>query len=264
MTDDTEPSKGLPRRQAVRYVTALREGGSLPAIVETDDGRMFVAKWRGAGQGAAALVAEVIAGEIGRAMGLPIPELAVVTLDEALATTERHQEIRDLLMASLGDNLGMGYLSGALAFDPAAKPEVGGQLASRIVVFDAYVTNVDRTARNTNMLWQDGALWLIDHGAALYWHHGWDVVVDQPDRSFPMIKDHVLLPWADDIAGAAAHLQAAVTDDVLAAAIEAVPASWLPSEDGTAKRLAYLEFMRARRDRAAAFVEEAERARAAL
>jgi len=257
-------SPSLPRRRAVRYVAALREGGSLPAIVETEDARLFVAKWRGAGQGAAALVAEVIAGELGRAMGLPIPELAVVTLDDDLATTERDQEIRDLLMGSLGDNLGMGYLSGALAFDPAAEQAVDGQLASRTVVFDAYVTNVDRTARNTNLLWQDGALWLIDHGAALYWHHGWDTTVEQPDRPFPMIRDHVLLPWADDIAGAAAHLHATVTDAVIDAAVAAVPDSWLPAEDGAARRSAYAAFMRARRDQAAAFVEEAERARAAL
>ncbi|MEX1361854.1 MAG: HipA family kinase [Nannocystaceae bacterium] len=258
----------LPRARATRYVTALREGGSLPAIVETDAGQLVVAKWRGAGQGATALVAEVIAGQLGRAAGLPIPPLVVLSLDPALARTERDQEIRDLLVASVGTNLGMGYLSGSLAFDPAAAPPsehpLDGTLAAKIVLFDSFVMNVDRTARNTNLLWWRDGLWLIDHGAALYWHHGWDGTVDRPTRPFPLVREHVLLPYADSITKVASELLASLTDAVLESAIGAVPDEWLPEPDRARRRGAYLEFLRARRDGAAPLVEEAERARTSL
>lgn len=253
----------LPETRATRYVAALREGGSLPAIVETDRGDLMVAKWRGAGQGAAALVAEVIAGELARALGLPIPKLAALTLDDTLARTERDQEIRDLLVASVGTNLGMHYLSGALAFDPAAGTAVEAELAARVVVFDAFVMNVDRTAKNTNLLWWEGALWLIDHGAALYWHHGWDGKVERPARLFPLVRDHVLLPQAGSLTAPGEAMVSALTDEVIQSVVAMVPASWLNAPDVAARRAAYVRFLQQRRDGATAFLEEAERARAA-
>jgi hypothetical protein len=254
----------LRRAYAARYVTPLREGGSLPAIVETDAGELFVAKWRGAGQGAAALVAEVIAGQLGRALGLRIPELVILDLDDGLARTERDQEIGDLLRKSAGTNLGMGYLSGAIGFDPAAAGELDGELAARIVAFDAFVTNVDRTARNPNMLWWQRELWLIDHGASLYWHHGWDGALDRPDRSFPLVRDHVLLRWASDLADLSARLVASISDEMLHDAAAAVPDEWLEDAAPDERRAAYVRFLRARRDGAASFIEEAVRARAGV
>lgn len=207
--------QGLPRVAATRYVTPLREGGSLPAVVEADDQQLYVAKFRGAGQGARALVAEVIVGELGRAVGLPVPGLALVHLDEALARAEPDPEIQDLLRASVGLNVGLAYLPGAVGFDPAARPAPAAKLASRIVMFDAFVTNVDRTARNPNLLWSRGELWLIDHGAALYWHHDWDGGLEGSARPFPLIRDHVLLPFADELPSAAEALRRALGDAVI-------------------------------------------------
>src|SRR5205823_5144030 len=158
---------------ATRYVTPLREGGSLPAIVEADDDGLYVVKFRGAGQGPRALIAELVAGEIGRALGLPIPEIVFVDLDPALGRNEPDFEIKALLDASAGLNLGLDFLPGSIAYDPAAPPRPDAALASRVVWFDAYVTNVDRTPRNTNMLLWHKRLFLIDHGAALYFHHAW-------------------------------------------------------------------------------------------
>ncbi len=254
----------LPRVRATRYVAPLREGGSLPAIVETDRGELLVAKWRGAGQGPTALVAEVIAGEIGRALGLPVPALQIIELPEDLSRTERDQEIGDLLRASVGDNLGMAYLSGALAFDPAAT-RVEPELAARVVVFDAFAMNVDRTARNTNLLWWHDALWLIDHGAALYFHHGWDGALDRPARPFTLIGQHVLLAKAAPLLEAVESLRT-LTDDVLRSILALVPDGWLAIDDADAsqRRDAYVAFLAARRDGAAEFIEEAERARAGV
>ena len=249
----------LPHASVRRYVEALREGGSLPAIVETDTDELVVAKWRGAGQGAAALVAEVIAGELARAMGLPMPGLMTLDADGALSKTERDPEIQELLAASAGLNLGMQYLSGALAFDPAAKREVGAELAAQVVMFDSYVSNVDRTPRNTNLLWWQDGLWLIDHGAALYWHHGWDGTVERPERGFPMIRDHVLLPATGDLAAATEVLQTSLTDAVIDDAVAMVPASWLPSP-AQPRRDAYASFLKQRRDHAQSLCEEARRA----
>jgi len=259
-----EPTEGLPRVHARRYVEALREGGSLPAVIETDAGELVVAKWRGAGQGSAALVAEVIAGEIARAVGLPMPSLVTLMLDDTLAITERDGEVRDLLRASQGSNVGMGYLPEALAFDPAANAALDGELAAKIVVFDSFVMNVDRTARNTNLLWSGGKLWLIDHGAALYFHHGWDASLDRPGRAFPLVAAHVLLPYATSIPTVGADLFAAVTDAVLESAVAAIPAEWLPEGDATARRAAYVAFLRARRDAADAIVMEANDAAASV
>src|SRR5882672_11241900 len=179
---------------ATRYVTPLREGGSLPAIIGADDDGMYVLKFRGAGQGPKALIAELMAGELARAAGLPVPELVFVELDPDLARTEPDPEIQDLIRASAGLNLALDYLPGSVMFDPVAE-KLPADLASRIVWFDAYVTNVDRTARNTNMLIWHRKLWLIDHGATLYFHHasGWETGPDRARDPFPLIKTHVLL-----------------------------------------------------------------------
>src|SRR3954470_2301711 len=174
-----------------RYVTPLREGGSLPAIVEADDGFMYVLKFRGAGQGIKALIAELIGGEVARALGLKVPELVLANLDTAFGRTEPDEEIQDLLKASAGLNLALHYLSGAITYDPVVN-DIDAKLTSQIVWFDNLITNVDRTARNTNMLIWHQELWLIDHGAALYFHHAWQNVDKQGERPFAQIKDHVL------------------------------------------------------------------------
>jgi len=182
--------------RATRYVTPLREGGSLPAIVEADDDGLYVMKFRGAGQGAKALVAELIAGELARALGLPVPEIVFIELDPELARTEPDPEIQDLIRASAGLNLALDYLPGSITFDPLVdKPE--RELASSVVWFDAYTTNVDRTPRNTNLLVWHRQLWLIDHGAALYFHHDWLNYLQRSRSPFKQIKEHVLLPFAE-------------------------------------------------------------------
>jgi HipA-like kinase len=245
---------------AIRYVTPLREGGSLPAIVECDDGALRVIKFRGAGQGPRALVAEVIAGLLGARLGLNVPELVAVELDPVLGKAEPDPDIRDLLVASAGQNLGMAYLAGAIGFDAAARERVPADLAAAVVCFDAYVTNVDRTARNPNLLWWHGDLWLIDHGAALYAHHA-DGFVARAASPFAPVRDHVLLPAASDLTAAGAALIAAVHDELLAEIVAAVPPAWL---DGGPPAPDYIAYLRARRDSAAVFLEEAGRARASL
>jgi hypothetical protein len=242
---------------ATRYVLPLREGGSLPAVVEADDGETYVVKFRGAGQGTRALIAEVLGGELARAAGLPVPALAVIQLDAAIGRNEAHDEIRDLLLASVGSNLGLRFLPAALPFDPAADAVDGG-LASRVVAFDAFLQNVDRTPRNPNLLWSGGALWLIDHGAALYWQHDWDGGLRNVDARFPMIKDHVLWPWATDLAGAGAALIASISDAAIDDAAAAIPADWFaPGHTASA----YAARLRARRDAAPTYLDEAIRAR---
>jgi hypothetical protein len=249
-----------------RYLTPLREGGSLPAIVEADDEGLYVLKFRGAGQGRKALVAELIAGEIARALGLAVPEIVFAQLDAELARTEPDPEIQDLIRASGGLNLALDYLPGAVAFDPLAeRPDA--RLASSVVWFDAFVGNVDRTPRNTNLLMWHHRLWLIDHGAALTFHHAWDDGPGDPPRStrpFTLIKDHVLLPFASEIAAVDAGLAARLTPEVLAAIVASVPDAWLPADeafaDAAAQRAAYLRHFSARLQAPRAFVEEAVRA----
>jgi hypothetical protein len=210
---------------AVRYVTPLREGGSLPGVVEADDLGTYVVKFRGAGQGPKALVAEVISGELARRLGLPVPELAVVHLDPIVARAEPDEEVQELIKASAGANLGMDFLPGALGYDPVAHPVEPG-LASRIVAFDAFVENVDRSWRNPNLLiWHD-QLWLIDHGATLYFHHNWPSAPKAVHRPYKW-DDHVLKPYATALPAEGPALAARLTPELLAEAIDAVPEEWL-------------------------------------
>lgn len=250
---------------ATRYVTPLREGGSMPAVIEADDDGMYVLKFRGAGQGPKALIAELVAGGIARALELPIPEIVFVELDPELARTEGDPEIQDLIRASDGLNLALDYLPGAINFDPVAE-QVDPDLASRIVWFDALISNVDRTPRNTNLLVWHRRLQLIDHGAALYFHHGWDGSIDGADRAFAMIRDHVLLPWADRLAEVDGELAAKLPEPVVAAIIDAIPDSWLQGPDAfadpSAQRQAYKAYLQRRLAQRRGFVEEAIRARA--
>ena len=249
---------------AARYVTPLREGGSLPAIIEADDDGMYVLKFRGAGQGPKALIAELIAGELARAAGLLVPELVFVSLDPEIAKTEPDPEIQDLIRASGGLNLGLDYLPGSVMFDPVAD-KLDSELASRIVWFDAYVTNVDRTPRNANLLMWHRRLWLIDHGAALYFHHAWTDVDQRSKDRFPLIREHILLPFAKDIETADQAMTAAITSEVIKSVVDLVPNDWM--NDGSRfstiaeNRQAYVEYLTRRLDEPRHFVEEAIRAR---
>lgn len=254
---------------ATRYVEPLREGGSVPAIIEADDDGMYVAKFRGAGQGPKALVAELIGGEVGRALGLDVPELVFVELDEAFGRAERDPELQPPLKASVGLNLALDYLPGSFMLDPLATArEIDPALASRIVWFDAYITNPDRTPRNPNILSWHGKLWLIDHGASLYFHYAWDPAILRRQNPFTPIRDHVLLPWATQLDAIDAEMRARLTDETLASIIAEVPTDWLAAEarigDADEQRAAYLAYLTARRDASRVFVEEALHARAQL
>ena len=261
---------GLRTIQATRYVTPLREGGSLPAIIEAADLGLYVLKFRGAGQGPLALVAELVAGEIGRALGLRVPELVLVDVEEALGRNEPDQEIRDLLKRSVGLNLAMDFLPGATMFDLAAGDRVDPATASLGVWFDAFVTNVDRTARNPNLLMWHHNPWFIDHGAALYFQHQWHsvgVVVD-PAARFTAIKHHVLLPSATSIREADQIAKKHLNVSTFHTILDLVPDAWLPganlTEDPAARREAYVAYFTARLDNTGGFVEEAEQAHADL
>jgi HipA-like kinase len=250
----------LRRVTATRYVTPLREGGSLPGLVEADDDGLYVAKFRGAGQGPAALVAEVLAGELARAIGLPVPELVLTELDPALPRAEPDQEIQDLLIASAGTNLGVDFLPGALPFTPAAAQAIEAAFAADVVWFDALVTNVDRTPRNPNLLVWHGRTWLIDHGAALYRQHGDAPLAASARGPFTHIADHVLLPCAGPI-GAADDRLAERAREAFDDAAQLVPDEWLGA-DPAARRADLVAFLRGRLAEPRDFVAEAERARA--
>jgi hypothetical protein len=256
----------LRRVVATRYVLPLREGGSLPALVEADDQQMYVVKFRGAGQGPKALVAELLIGQLARAAGLRVPELVLIDVEPALGRTEADFEIQALVTASAGQNLALAYLPGSVMFDPAASPEPPAPLPSLIVWLDAFASNVDRTARNPNLLMWQREVWLIDHGAALYWHHDWDPGRDRSADPFALIRDHVLLRWARDLPAADAALVARLHDDVLAAAVAQLPDDLLAGQPPFATpaehRTGYLDYFRKRRDSSAAFVKEAIDARA--
>lgn len=256
---------------ATRYVTPLREGGSLPAIVEADDAGMYVLKFRGAGQGAKVLVAEIIVGELARAAGLAMPEIVLMELDGELARTEPDPEIQQLIRDSAGLNLGFDYLPGSVTFDPVAdRPDPA--LASRIVWLDAFTSNVDRTSRNANMLMWHGRLWLIDHGAALYFHHGWTREstrdADRPADPFAAIRDHILLKSAEALDAADAALTQVITPALVRDVVALVPDAWLAGDRAFATpdeaRAAYVAHLTRRLQAPRAFLEEARRARSAL
>ncbi|HYI92348.1 MAG TPA: HipA family kinase [Bryobacteraceae bacterium] len=253
---------------ATRYVTPLREGGSLPAIVEADDLGLYVLKFRGAGQGPLALVAELLAGEIGRALGLNVPAIVLVDVDPLLGRNEPDQEIRDLLQASVGLNLALDYLPGSVMFDPAAGDRADPELASSAVWFDAFITNVDRTAHNPNLLCWHKSIYFIDHGAALYFHHNWQDVKQMASTPFAPIRKHVLLPWASKIPDADARLRPLLTKSVFDQIVGHVPDDWLlpvpGAETPSAKRAAYVQYFTQRLLAAPSFIKEAMRARAEL
>lgn len=253
---------------ATRYVTPLREGGSLPAIVEADDDGLYVLKFRGAGQGPKALIAELVAGEIGRVLGLPVPEIVFVELDAALGRSEPDFEIQALIKASAGLNLALDYLPGALAFDQREARTVDALLASSIVWFDAYTTNVDRTPRNTNMLCWHRRLMLIDHGSALYFHHAPADYMERSRTPFSPIKEHVLLPVANALPEVDAMLKEKLTTALLRDIVNMVPDSWLENDerfpDNEAHRAAYVAYLQDRLAHSHLFVEEALHARAKL
>jgi hypothetical protein len=244
--------------RASRYLTPLREGGSVPAIVEADDCGTYVVKFRGAAQGARALIAEVIAGELGRLLGLPVPQLVRVEIDPLLARSEPDPEIQATLAASAGVNIGLDYLPGALNWEPPFGADA--ELAAKIVWFDALVTNVDRTAKNPNMLRWHKQLYLIDHGAALYFHHAWADHLARAKSPFAAIRQHALLGFAGSIAHADAELAPKVTESVLRAIVADVPDEYLTGE---VTREGYVEHLLERLAAPRAFAEEAERARAA-
>jgi hypothetical protein len=255
---------------ATRYVTPLREGGSLPGLVEADDDGLYVVKFRGAGQGPRALVAEWLAGELARTIGLTVPDLVGIEIDPALGDAEPDEEIHDLVGKSGGLNFGMDFLPGALTFNPAAataREVIDPDFAADVVWLDALVTNPDRSAQNPNLLIWHGRPWLIDHGAALYIHHTWRDPDEHARRPFERIAQHVLLPYADSIVTADARLASRIDEATLTDIVAALPNAWLPDDpvtgDATGQRAAYVRYLTLRLESPRSFVEEAERARTA-
>jgi hypothetical protein len=250
---------------ATRYLTPLREGGSLPAIVEANDGEMYVMKFAGAGQGVKALIAELVAGELAREVGLPMPELAFITLDESLGPSEPDTEIHDLLQASVGLNLGLRYLPKAFSYNLLLQPAPDPDLASAIVWFDAYVTNMDRTPQNVNLLIWKGGLWLIDHGSALYFHHNMNNLTNRHLKPFPYIENHTLLSFATALWVQDDLLRRRLTDQAIERIVDLIPGAWLGGEPAfehiTDHRRVYSDYLINRRDASHVFVEEAENAR---
>lgn len=249
-----------------RYVTPLREGGSMPAIAEADDGFLYVLKFRGAGQGHKALISEIIGGELARIAGLKVPELVFAKLDEAFGRTEPDEEIQDLLKFSVGLNLALHYLSGAITYDPSVRP-IDPLMASKIVWLDCLLTNMDRTAKNTNMLFWHRELWLIDHGASLYFHHSWQNWEEQAIRPFALVKDHVLLPQASELEKADSELRALFTPEIVEAVLALIPDEWLDErlfQNSEAQRKAYAYFLNTRIANSEIFVKEAQNARETL
>ena len=252
--------------QVTRYIAPLREGGSLPALAEADDGFKYVLKFKGAGHGVKALIAELIGGELARLLGFKMPEIVFAQLDEAFGRTEGDEEIQDLLQGSRGLNLGMHFLSGALTFDPVVT-QVDGLLASQIVWLDAFLTNVDRTAKNTNMLIWHNQLWLIDHGATLFFHHAWDHWEKHASSPFTYIKEHVLLQWADQLDEVDTQFKARISAQNLQDIVQIIPDEWLQWEGSGLLpdqiRAVYFQFLSIRLAHSQTFVTEAKHARAA-
>ena len=248
-----------------RYVTPLREGGSMPAIVEADDGFMYVLKFRGAGQGPKSLIAELIGGQLAKLMGLKIPELVFATLDEGFGRTEPDEEIQDLLKASTGLNLAIHYLQGSITFDPVATI-IDSELASKILWLDGLITNVDRTVRNTNMLLWHKEVWLIDHGASLIFHHRWEhPPAEQALRPFRNIKDHVLLPLANQLVTVDKEMHQILNKSIIDSIVAQIPDEWLmidaPFETAEEHRQAYATFLLTRFQNSELFIKEALHAR---
>lgn len=246
--------------QVTRYVSPLREGGSLPAIAEADDGFMYTLKFRGAGQGPKALVAELIGGQVAKLAGLKVPEIVFAELDAGFGRTEPDEEIQDLLKASEGLNIALHYLSGAITYDPGVA-QIDPALASRIVWLDALLMNVDRTPKNTNMLWWQKELWLIDHGASLYFHHNWPSWKEAVEKPFALIKDHVLLPRATQLEEADAELRTKITPEAIDLLTGFIPDTWLENygvdENPSQIREGYAQFLKRRIERSAIFLKEA-------
>jgi hypothetical protein len=247
-----------------RYITPLREGGSLPALAEADDDFKYVLKFKGAGHGIKALIAELVGGQVAKALKLQLPELVFAHLDEAFGRSEGDEEIQDLLQGSQGLNLALHFLSGAITFDPVVTT-VDAKLASQIVWLDAYITNVDRTFRNTNMLIWHKELWLIDHGACLYFHHSWNNWEQHAKSPFALIKDHVLLPQASLLKEVDAEFKALLTPEILEEIVNTIPQEWLVWEDTDetpeALRNVYLQFLQTRLNNSEIFVNQAQNAR---
>jgi hypothetical protein len=262
-----EKTPHLRTVNVTRYITPLREGGSLPALAEADDDFKYVLKFKGAGHGVKALIAELIGGEIARVLNLKMPELVFANLDEAFGRSEADEEIQDLLQGSQGLNLALHYLSGAINFDPVVTL-VEPKLASQIVWLDAFITNVDRTFRNTNMLIWHKELWLIDHGASFYFHHSWTNWEKHAQSPYELIKDHVLLPQASLLPETDASFKKILSEDVLQNIVNLIPEVWLHWEDTDetpeAIREVYFQFLRTRLNHSEIFINEAQNARKAL
>jgi hypothetical protein len=250
-----------------RYVTPLREGGSLPAIVEADDEFLYVLKFRGAGQGKKALIAELIGGELARLLGFKVPEIVFAHLDSAFGRIEGDEEIQDLLKASTGLNLALHYLSGSITFDPVATV-VNETLASKIVWLDSLLMNVDRTPRNTNMLWWNKELWLIDHGACLYFHHTWTNWQEVATQPFTLIKNHVLLAKASELETVHRQFIEQLSTETIGRIVDLIPAEWLTdeslSESPEEQRKVYSDFLTRRIQNSDIFVKEAINARKSI
>jgi hypothetical protein len=250
-----------------RYISPLREGGSLPALAEADDDFKYVLKFRGAGHGVKALIAELIGGEIARVLNLKMPELVFANLDEAFGRTEGDEEIQDLLQGSQGLNLALHFLSGAITFDPVVT-KLPADLASKIVWLDAFITNVDRTFRNTNMLIWHKELWLIDHGASLYFHHSWNTWETHAKSPFALIKDHVLLPQATELVATDLAFRKLLTKEILQDIVNYIPEDWLHWEDTEQTpdeiREVYFQFLWTRLNHSEIFINEAQNAREKL
>ncbi|WP_027076838.1 HipA family kinase [Maribacter antarcticus] len=248
----------------VQYIKPLREGGSLPAIVKADDGFLYVLKFRGAGQGKKALIAEFIGGELARSIGLKVPELVFMNLDDSFSKTEPDEEIQDLLKFSIGLNLGLHFLSSAITFDPLAS-KIDGVTASKVVLLDSIISNIDRTAKNTNLLKWNEELWIIDNGASFYFHHNWETWESHLTRTFPLIKDHVLLSQATDLLEAAIAIIELLDKKRIIEIVSNIPEDWLINETDTMSpqeiRAAYVRFIMVKLAKIDLLVKEAEDAR---
>jgi len=244
----------------IQYLQPLREGGSLPAIVKADDDFLYVLKFRGAGQGKKALIAELIGGELARAMGLKVPELVFMNLDDSFSKTEPDEEIQDLLKFSIGLNLGLHFLSETITYDPLVG-KVDALTASKTVLLDSIIANIDRTAKNTNLLNWKNELWLIDHGASLYFHHNWNTWESHLDRTFPKVKDHVLLEKADSLDEASAEIKNLINQDVIYEIVASIPEDWLIESSNELPpneiRKAYIRFLNSRLSKLNLLVKEA-------